>query len=1165
MSDAGTVRPIDAGVLQRTASDPLAHAWVSASAGSGKTKVLTDRVLRLLLGTPKSEGTPPHRILAITFTKAAAAEMAARIVQTLSAWATMPDAALTDAIANLIGERPSLLLRDRARRLFTLVLDDAGGLQILTIHGFCQSLLARFPIESGVAPGFRVMEEQESAALLASARDDVLRAAQNGGGDPAIVAAIAQLAALVSPIALGDVLAGFASQQAKLQAAIVRHGSLEGMIAAIARLCGVAPGETSDALLRAACAAESFESHALREAAAHLAEGSENDARKAETLGFWLSAEPKVREASFDSYRSVFLTKEMKIRKPLATKAAAAAVSAMSAEAARLVEVQDRLQRVRLAESSAAAARFAAAVLARYRLRKNQAGLLDFDDLISASVRLLESQTVPSWVMFKLDGGIDHILVDEAQDTNARQWRILARLSEEFMAGEGARDRARTVFAVGDEKQSIFSFQGADPTVFATMRVYFSQRAREAAQNFAPVELNISFRSTQAVLLGVDSVFAHAAARDGVTGDFAHEIHHIAQRRGMAGRVELWPLTPSGESDSDSAWDEPGAHEGLPPAEERLARIVAATIAGWIRDREPLPSRGRAVRAGDILVLVRRRTEFVHTLVRSLKAYGVPVAGIDRMVLKEQLAVQDMLALIAMLLLPEDDLTLAIVLKSPLIGLDDQALESLAARRRGILWLALREAAESGDARLGEIFRYFTELRREADLLPPYALLQHVLDAPCPADAEGSGRRAMLKRLGEEALDPLKELLAAALTFSETRIPSLQSFLAWIEAGGVEIKREMESSAAETVRVMTVHASKGLQAPIVFLADTTSLPRQPETIAWSEGDAPLPLWAARVAEGGAMLTAARERAGADRDAEYRRLLYVALTRAADRLIVCGWENNGKTKYPEGCWYELVARGWESLAAPTPFDTRTLHRFGWEGTALVYDEPQIEVPRADRSETKPHGKAGEKLPAWASEPAPTEPTPSRPLRPSQLDEEPAVKSPLSAEDRTVRFRRGTLIHRLLQFLPELTPDAREAAALRFLALPGHNLPSAQQKALWREVETVLNDPAFSAVFAPGSQAEVPIIGVVGSLSVSGQVDRLVVDSERVLIVDYKSNRPPPATEDGVDPAYWRQMAAYRAVLSVIYPGRAIECALLWTDGPRLMPLSSARLDLHAPGR
>lgn len=1165
MSETTFGRDTAAGVLQRRASNPLTHAWVSASAGSGKTKVLTDRVLRLLLGTKESEGTPPHRILAITFTKAAAAEMAARIVATLSAWATMGDDDLTDEIAALIGERPPPPLKREARRLFTRVLDDAGGLQILTIHSFCQSLLARFPLESGIAPGFRVMEDQEAQALLAAARDDVLRAAQSGQGDPALIAAIAKLAALINPQMLGDVLAAFARSEAKLETARKACGGLEGLIAALAQSCGVDARDTPPSLIEAACNDSVFDADGLRAAVGHLAGGSANDVRKADAIGQWLQAPIEERAAQFAVYRSVFLTKENEVRKNPATKTAAAAIPALLCEADRLRAVADRIGRAQLAESSAAALRFADAVLTRYRRRKAQGALLDYDDLIAAAVRLLESQTEPSWVMFKLDGGIDHILVDEAQDTNERQWSILTRLTAEFMDGEGARGPLRTVFAVGDEKQSIFSFQGADPRVFADMRKRFAGKASDALQDFTPVELNISFRSTNAVLRGVDSIFAHEEARAGVTGDTTQTIRHIADRRGMAGRIELWPLAPNVESETESAWDAPGIGETVPSAEERLAQGIAAHIADWLKPDTMLAARGRAVRPGDILVLVRRRTGFVHTLVRRLKAYGVPVAGVDRMVLKDQLAVQDLLALIGVLLLPEDDLTLAIVLKSPLIGLDDEALQSLAAERTGLLWQALRNAAADGDERFAEIARYFTALRREADLLPPYALLQHVLDTPCPADAAGSGRRAILGRLGQEALDPLKELLAAALSFGETDVPSLQGFLAWIETGGVEIKREMESSAAQTVRVMTVHASKGLQAPIVFLADTTSLPNQAEILAWSEDSPPLPLWAARAAEGGAVLAAARERDSVKRDAEYRRLLYVALTRAADRLIVCGWENNHKNKkFPDGCWYDLVERGWADLAAPTPFDSRKLHRHGWQGVALVHEEPQTAPPKPDRAAAPREEEPADALPAWALQPAPAEPSPSRPLRPSQPDEEPAVKSPLAADDAAIRFQRGTLIHRLLQFLPELPREDRPAAALRFLALPGYGLTTAQQTALWREVEAVLEDAAFAPVFGPGSRAEVPIVGLIGRSGVSGQVDRLLVEEDRVLIVDYKSNRPPPLTEDGVDPGYRRQMAAYRAVLAAIYAGKRIECALLWTDGPRLMPLSARLLDPHTPG-
>jgi ATP-dependent helicase/nuclease subunit A len=1161
---AAPERPLDPGVLQRRASDPRAHAWVSASAGSGKTKVLTDRVLRLLLGDAETPPTAPHRILAITFTKAAAAEMAGRIVDTLAAWATIEDEALTRALFALTGERPPRELRARARRLFTRVLDEAGGLQIQTIHSFCQSLIARFPLESGIAPGFRLMEETEAATLMANARDDVLRLAENGNAP--VAQAIAALAGMTTVPTLVDLMAAFANKEARWRAAIAYFGSLDAAIEALAQACDAPRGETVESLQHRAMQDAAFDGEALRAAAAILSRSGGKDPEKGAVLADWLAAASATRLEHFDAYRAVFLTKDGDIRSTLANKGAAAAIPALQAEAQRLFALREAQQRVQLFRASEAALRFADAVLARYRARKAQGALLDYDDLIRAAVDLLERQTVPGWVMYKLDGGIDHVLVDEAQDTNEAQWRILSRLTAEFMAGEGARGAMRTIFAVGDEKQSIFSFQGADPSVFVKMQDFFAARAREALQPFAPVDLNISFRSTGAVLSGVDAVFAKAMAREGVTGASDTVIRHIAQRRGMGGRIELWPLAPRGAAEEESAWESVEDADPAPGAEERLARIIAAAIADWIRRGERLPARGRAIRAGDILVLMRRRTGFANALVRGLKARGVPVAGIDRMVLKDQLAVQDLLAVLGVLLLPEDDLTLASVLKSPLIGFDEDELFALAQARPGLLWSALRDAALDGDRRADSVVTYLSALRREADLLAPYALLQQVLDTPCPADPAGSGRRALLARLGEEALDPLKELLNTALAFSDTQTPSLQGFLAWVEKGGVEIKRETESGVSDTVRLMTVHAAKGLQAPIVFLADTVSVPQQSEMLGWTETDPPLPLWAARSEEGGARLAAARARGNAVRDAEYRRLLYVAMTRAADRLIVCGWQPGGREALPERCWYTLVRNGLAGLAVETPFDFRGLHRDGWEGTGLVYDEPQTAPPETDRAAAAAaDDSAIPPLPAWARREAPTEPTPSRPLRPSHLlEDEPGVRSPLSGEDRTARFQRGTLIHRLLEFLPDLPPPERAAAAARFLALPGHKLSQPQQRAIAREVETVLNDPAFAAVFSPASRAEVPIVGLVGRLSVAGQVDRLLVEAERVLVVDYKTNRPPPATEDTVDPAYRRQMAAYRAVLAAIYPDKRIDCALLWTDGPRLMPLSAALLDAEGIG-
>ena len=1148
-------RPMDPNVKQRLASDPECSVWVGASAGTGKTKVLTDRVLRLMLA-----GTLPARILCLTFTKAAAAEMSIRINNTLAQWATLTDARLEDRLADLTGARPDADMRTRARRLFAQVVDCPGGMKIQTIHAFCQSLLRRFPLEADLAPQFDVMDERTADELLAAARDTVL-ARSRFEPDSGLGKALARLTNEIQQDDFGDILKSIAMERGRIRRIIDRHGGLDATIAEVFAHLKVPPGADEAAILERACRDDIFDVPGLRDACRALSGGSGTDQERGAAVQSWLDA-AEDRVERFRDYVRHFLTAEGAPRKTLLTKKPAtanpAALAALIAEAERLCEVLDRVKSAGVANSTASLLVLAEALIETYARLKEDRSRLDYDDLILAAQHLLTKPGVAPWVLFKLDGGLDHILIDEAQDTNPEQWQVVAALAEEFFANAAGSDRIRTLFAVGDEKQSIYSFQRADPAEFARMRGHFQSRVETAEGRWHKIDLEISFRSTAAVLDAVDAVFALQTARDGVAFESSTTIRHVAFRRGHAGLVELWPPVTPQEREAPAPWEPPLTRQRADSPPARLAAVIADTIRDWLERGEELPARGRAIRPGDVMVLVRRRTGFVEELVRALKERAVPVAGVDRMVLTQQLSIMDLMALANFLLLPEDDLTLATILKSPLIGLTEEQLFDLAHPRKGTLWKALRTHAETG-TELRPIHDYLRRLLNETDFIRPFELFARVLNAPCPAD-EVSGRRAILKRLGPDAQDPLDEFLSACLAFERSHPPSLQSFLHWLEASEAEIKRELEQGS-DRVRIMTVHGSKGLQAPIVFLPDSMGVPTQSPRILWPEESDGVPLFAPRRAQEDGTCNSARRIADQRRDQEYRRLLYVALTRAEDRLYICGWQ--GKKEPNDACWYRLAEQALREIGEPCNYDFTALSpQDGWSGEGWRLRGAQT-MPAKDDNLDADRETAPSSLPHWARAAAPDEPTPSRPLTPSRPEEpEPAVRSPMGT-DNGARFLRGTLIHRLLQTLPDLDPALQEAACRRFLGRSAHNLTPEGQELITNETLAVLRDPTFAPLFGPGSRAEVPVVGVVSSRALSGQIDRLLVTDEAVWIVDYKTNRPPPLVEADVSPVYLRQMAAYRAALSVIYPERPIRCVLLWTDGPRLMELSPGLLDGHAP--
>jgi len=1137
---------------QARASDPAASAWVGASAGSGKTKVLTDRVLRLLL----APGTRPGAILCLTFTKAAAAEMAHRLARDLGRWAVEPEAKLAARLAGLLGRAPDRRDLDAARGLFARVLDLPGGMRISTIHAFCQSLLRAFPLEAGLAPQFGVVEEADAAALLAEAREAVLVS-------PAQAPALEALASLVPPDSFSNLVRALDRDRERLGTALRETGSLAALCSAIGAYLDLPDSAGEDALV--AAGAQAVDDQAL--IAARLLQGSrnDNDKTRGNNLLAWLELHPAQRAARWPDWVEILLTKDGTPRVRIATKDVgprqAECAEILRREGERVAAVEGSRRASRLLAATRALLSLGAPVLEGYRARKKARGLLDYDDLILAARQVLRDPG-SAWVLFKLDGGLDHLLLDEAQDSNPAQWGIAAALTEEFFAGAGAERRdgtPRTIFAVGDVKQSIYAFQGADFAGFRRWQQHFAGRLQALGAELRDVQLQVSFRSTAPVLALADAVFAEGVARDGVVapGDV---LRHRPDRIGHSGCVELWPMLDGAEGDPPPPWEVPETPAAATGPDALLAEALAARIAGWIESGEMLPARGRPIRAGDILVLVRKRSGgLLPRLVRALKERGVNVGGTDRIRLVEQISVQDLLALADALLLPEDDLQLAAALKSPLIGLDDDQLLQLAAGRDGSLWrqLALARGQATPEGRAAD---FLAGLMSRADVVTPHALFAEIL-------GEHRGRAKLLARLGPDAADPVDEFLNAALDHGSRHPPSLQGFVDWLRRGGAEVKRDQEA-AGDAVRIMTVHGAKGLQAPVVILPDTVAGGRDSTEVRWvMEADAPpLPLWAPNKDHHAPAFTDLLAREKAARAAEEHRLLYVALTRAEDRLLVCGWQRKRPKQrdFPESCWYDLIAQGFSRVgAAEVP--TEAPPGFGFAGTTLKrLDSPQEAPPVPDGRDKPPAGPAD--LPDWARRPAPPEVTVDA-LAPSAIpgeNEAPAAAPHGAADPSGQRFRRGRLVHALLQHLPARPPAEREEAARNFLARRGQGLPEPEQAATLAEVMALLTAPDFAAAFGPDSLAEAPIAGQVGDRLVSGQVDRLLVTADRVLVLDYKTNRPPPTELSGVAALYLRQMAAYRAVLRLAFPSKRVDCALVWTFGARLMPLPEGLLDLHAPG-
>jgi ATP-dependent helicase/nuclease subunit A len=1125
--------PADVLAVQRAASDPALSAWVAANAGSGKTHVLAQRVIRLLLG-----GTAPEQILCLTYTKAAAANMANRVFETLGQWTALDDAKLDDAIAAIEGRRPDAARRVRARRLFAQALDTPGGLKVQTIHAFCTRLLHQFPFEADVAARFEVLEERTQSELIDRLRMAVLLQA-SAQPESALGRALGIAITAAADQTFGEMIGEAIARRDEMTAWLERAGGTDKAIAELSRALGVGLDETADSIAEEFFADSPIAAPEYPAVMAALEQGSKSDKEHAARFGSLAALAGGER---IKAYQAIFCTADLEPRKNIVTRTIRdnhpGLFQRLLAEQERVCALIARRRAVDTRERTSALVTIAAEVIARYRAEKDRRGLLDYDDLVDKTLHLLTS-TAATWVHYKLDLGVDHVLIDEAQDTSPKQWEIVKRLTAEFAAGKGAREVTRSIFAVGDEKQSIFSFQGAEPAQFEQTKRHYAAAFEKAALHFTDVKFKYSFRSAPLVLDAVDTVFRREAAFAGLTEVPGATVHE-AVRANAPGAVEVWALETPDEKVDIEGWDAPFDETSEMSPRVRLANKIARRIKRWIgRDLVGDGEKRRVARAGDILVLVRQRGALFDAIIYALKKEDIAVAGADRLMLTEHIAVMDLMALADALLLPDDDLALGCVLKSPLFGVTEEQLFTLAWDRKGSLRAALR--AKSGDLDFAGINarldRYADWARHE----PPFSFYARILGA------EG-GRSRFYARLGPEAADALDEFLEHALIYERHEAPTLRGFVAWLRAGETQVKRDMDI-ARDEVRVMTVHGAKGLEAPIVVLGDTTTPPKGPREprllsmpVANAAPDTPDRLvWAGRKADDIAPVAMARASAVRDAEDEYRRLLYVAMTRAADRLVVAG--ARGENRIPDGCWYQLIETALKPDAVEEPADDG-------DGMVLRWRKAATEEIGGGAAPPAP-ATVQQHLPDWLRRNAPAE-FAARAISPSAASPAPKFVDPRA-------LQRGRIVHRLLQALPAIAPERRAEAAKRPFSRT-KDFSDAERDVIIAEVMAVIDDPRFAPLFAESSRAEVPIVGVLSSGErVSGQVDRLAVTGTAVLIADYKSDRAVPQRIEDVPPGYVRQLTLYRAVLQKLYPNHQVRTALVWTAVPALVELPAAALD------
>lgn len=1162
---------------QLMASNPQANVFVSASAGSGKTTLLVDRLLRLMLphyveGGHVVEGSDPEYILCLTYTRSGAAEMTMKLQKRLGIWVGLDDKALDQCLDRLrvpqaipenlqeFYQDPAHYRRLCARRLFFRILDLPSGMRMGTIHAFCQSILRMFPVEASINPRFALMEDVDIEDVLERSICDAFC-------DHEMRTHIEKLARQINWDQFSE---------------LMKELHEESRVRSFIRLCAHDPIKMGDIL----CAdlsidpkcldldeknfktqlCQDFINAAFKEKVIALYRENGNSqksspviTKKLDPLMAWFG-QPSTEDVLQGEKlaQEAFLNKDGSVPKRFIQ--AAEKLSENYGQfcrdmAEKIQDIEHALRARRIALLTCSLFTLLSDVLAHYDQSKSSHMQVEYSDLIRKTLSLLTTPADASWVMYKLDGGIDHILLDEAQDTSPTQWEIVSKLCADFFAGDSGREGNHidpTLFVVGDGKQSIFAFQGADLASFKKWHQRFKTCSQQASRRWVEPDLSVSFRSTPPILRFVDQVFTQPEAASGVISSGSVLKHQSAHPQ-KGGRVELWSLIEP----QDEEMPDPFSLDIEEKISKDSQQILAEKIAQYL---DKLINQEKTLKSEDVLILMPARHEFVVHITRALQERDIWVANLMRTKLIEQLAVQDMLALCNILLFPQDDLTLACVLKSPIASLDDDDLMALAVvsedgRQVGeSLWDCLKRRHQE-NKKWTYAWQILSDLFSHTDLLTPYRLMMRVLD-------HFGARTRFARRLGRGALEQLDIVLLQAMTYQNNHPASLQGFVDWFLRSQREVTPQAEGPSG-AVRIMTAHGAKGMEAEFVILPYTTRRASKTKNIIWDrQDDQDVPLFVPTQNSSISYTQTLKEEKKARERDERNRLLYVALTRAKSRLLICGWGQD-KEKEKKDSWYGQCFEAFKTLQKSLPKDMEVFVEQDEDGPKRYI----LQKPFTS-SQTQSKESAQEKsvtLPDWAGKAPDYQPILAlheemepRAFVPSHPDDKvfgalPGARSPLQMaafeKNKSLSaLEKGQLVHALLQFLPTIEPQKRQDVAQSWLQ---KKVPEDfDYQTLARRVVGVVDIKEIAALFSPLSRAEQRITGRLGDGQIiSGQVDRLVELPDRIMVCDYKSGVHVPQDVTKTPRNYLVQMAAYRRVLRDIWPDKKIMCFLVWVEDIR----------------
>ena len=1124
--------------LQQEASNPASSAWVEASAGTGKTKVLTDRILRLLL-----DGAPAANILCLTFTKSAAAEMEERLRSRLLSWTTMPDASLRKDLKNLANKLKTPDHSVKARQLYDQTLQIEERPRFHTIHSFCESLIRRFPEEAGVDAYFTVLDEGSSTALLNSARDSVLHRVQQGPQSK-LKEAINCVSKYTDSEGFSTLLAFLISHRSRLTRLIADNNSRE-ISRKLCKKLNLQDRVSRVTILNTVCKNSSIDAKGLHRSINSLRNGTKTDKKRAKTILEWLAAPQNKRVDGFEKYCTAFITLSHQPIKRLVSNVVDSNFPTvrpvLETEQNRVLQVATMLKRTTIIDCTTALLELTKEILAQFGHDKASLNCLDYDDLIVKARETLHASKASSWVLYRVDNSIDHVLVDEAQDTSPEQWEIIQAIVAEFFVGVGPRSLSRTVFAVGDYKQSIYSFQRADPDAFREMRQHFSSQAMSVSAPWSDINLQLSFRSAAPILQAVDSVFQNKSTKSNRIEDKGRpDTKHHCWRSQAPGLVELWPVIKPEKQRQRSKWDLPIRLSGQRSSRRQLARLVAEKIRTLLSDGSG-PHLG-CFQPNEIMILVRRRGPFVTDLLSELQERKIPVAGIDQIILTDNLAVMDLLSLGHFILNTNDDLSLAEVLKSPLCNFDDNDLFDIAYKRDGSLWSSLCQS-DSTKAPFKQAKLFLQTLLKKITVLTPYELFADLLIA------EG-GRQLFVSRMGRESIDPLDEFLNKAIEYESKHTASLEGFIHWVENSHSTVRREAAQADDESVRILTIHGAKGLEAPVVFLPDTVQKPHQTLPILWPNSEV-YPLWVPTVD----LLDPLTQNWNAlkkkkDQE-EYERLLYVAMTRAKDQLYICGWSETPNVQ--DDCWHTMVSLHLRENCE----DAYQMFPDGDQHDKTARITRIANFPLTSAIQTGPSHSSSDStlLPSWAS-PISTN---------STTISDPRVRSIInpSSLSHITETRTGKLIAYLVDFMGDTAATDREPAAERFIASLSGEISFDLRQIIKNSSLKILASPRLAFLFENKSRGCLPISGNVkkgGQNSlIYSSIDRLIFRDSFIILVTFLTGHPSSSDPPKIPKNSIQELAINTALAKTVFPGKHVAASILWTDEQQLEPVSHDMLE------